>query len=86
MLFSSPGRGEEVIMAEEKEYTYQIEATFEQSYDDDERTDTTIVNMEHEDPFVAMSKLLDKFYGVPMIIFHCERVLDEDEDENDEDR
>jgi hypothetical protein len=65
------------------EVTYQIEAIFEQSYNDDERTDTTTVNMEHEDPFVAMSKLLDTFYGIPMLEFHCEQVL-EDEDEDDD--
>ena len=60
------------------EYTYQIEATFQQKYNDDERIDTLTINMEHEDPFVAMSRLLDEHHDKDLIEFHSEQVVDED--------
>lgn len=62
------------------EYTYQIEATFEKTYDGD-RVDTTTVSMEHLDFFIAINHLIDEFYPAKLMEVHCVLVVDEDKED-----
>jgi hypothetical protein len=64
------------------EYSYQIEATFENTAVGSDRVDTTIINMEHLDFFIAVNQLVDEFYPAKLIELHLELVTDEEEDED----
>ncbi len=62
-------------------YTYEIEATFENACDDSGRVDTTVVNMEHQDIFIAVNHLIDEHYPAKLVELHCELLVESDEDE-----
>lgn len=64
------------------EYVYQIEATFENIHVDGDRTDTSIVNMEHEDLFVCLSMLIEEHYPKKLIEIQASLVIDEDEEDD----